>query len=301
MKRTWLLIFTLAVFSELRAFDTLTIRQIYNFEVGDTFDYSLHTTVSGNNNGIPTSTFLNTFSYIRNIITGKTTSSDSITYVISSRTFNTGAVSVWQIDTILLTHPDSIPTDTQQIFSPTDSPFPFINIGYQHTCSLFDSVHSIVPVFRDSAYNEVAWGSQAPVWGNSILQKGLGMTYYYSTNNDGVDPIANNYYSLIYYSKGNTQVGTPYYNSALGINDIANISTKIYPNPSAGRLNLSLNNASEFSAQFTITDMEERQLYLSSITQAETTHDISSLTTGLYIWRIVSDNTMIKTGKVSKK
>jgi hypothetical protein len=217
--------------------------------------------------------------------------------------FNADTPYSQQIDTILVTHTDSISIDTQLIFFSTNYLFPFINIGYQHICNLLDSANFIGSlVYWDSTYNDVAWSSLAPVWGDARFQKGLGMTYYYSTNNDGYDPIADDYYNLIYYSKGNTHSGTPYYSSTLRINDLANISNvKVYPNPTSELLTLSVTNAGQYNAQFIITSIFGQEIYSMPVTQDESTCDISKLSAGMYMWRMVSDNSIIKTSKFIKQ
>ena len=73
MKRILLLLFILISLSKVKASDTLTVRQIFNFNVGDTFDYAYNFSFSGG---------FNSRTYSRFVITSKTTSigNDTITY-----------------------------------------------------------------------------------------------------------------------------------------------------------------------------------------------------------------------------
>jgi hypothetical protein len=50
-----------------------------------------------------------------------------------------------------------------------------------------------------------------------------------------------------------------------------------------------------------MTDILGQEVYSLPVTQSETTHDISKLSAGMYTWRVVADNNIIKTGKVVKE
>lgn len=88
-----------------------------------------------------------------------------------------------------------------------------------------------------------------------------------------------------------------------GINENLERQTTIYlyPNPTSDHLHLSFPGAQLCSAHLTLTDLLGQTVYSSAITDPETTHDISSLPSGIYTWRIVSDNTILKTGKLVKQ
>lgn len=307
MKRILLLLFTLLIFSGLKASDTLTIRQIYNFDVGDTFDYYTY----GVQGGYPDVPY-----YTTTIIVGKTLMTDSIMYIFSY----TGLIGN---DTVWVRHLDSNAVNSSFALSfstysnlntNNGGLLPFINIDLDTnteniSISLIDSAsvknnQCYFPSLRDipnwdSAGNDVAQNGLFYLYDR--FQSGLGVTYYQNSSNDGVDGLYAGYSELICYSKAGIHVcTTPYF--ALGINDLSNISNvKVYPNPASDQLQLSVTNAGQFNAQFIITDILGQQVYSSPVTQAETTQDISSLATGIYIWSIVSDNVIIKTGKVIKE
>ena len=75
----------------------------------------------------------------------------------------------------------------------------------------------------------------------------------------------------------------------------------LYPNPTSDQLHLSYSDAGAYNAQFIMTDILGQEVYSSPVTQSETTHDISKLSAGMYTWRVVADNNIIKTGKVVKE
>jgi hypothetical protein len=107
--------------------------------------------------------------------------------------------------------------------------------------------------------------------------------------------------TLIYFSNGTQTWGTPYYVLA-GINDISETSNiLLYPNPTSSQLHLSFTNASQYNAQIFLTDILGQQVYSSPITQSESTHDISKFPSGIYTWRVMENNAIIKTGKVVKE
>jgi hypothetical protein len=77
-------------------------------------------------------------------------------------------------------------------------------------------------------------------------------------------------------------------------------SISIYPSPSNSILSISI---SDLNKPFNISlfNLLGQEMYSSTISETETTHDISSLPSGIYTWRIVSDNTIVKTGKIVKE
>jgi|GEM_PF-4639561 len=86
------------------------------------------------------------------------------------------------------------------------------------------------------------------------------------------------------------------------INNIPNPSSiKIYPNPTTDLLHLSISDAVQLNTQLIITDILGQQVYSSPVKQSETTHDISKLASGIYTWRVLENNSIIKTGKVVKE
>jgi hypothetical protein len=87
-----------------------------------------------------------------------------------------------------------------------------------------------------------------------------------------------------------------------GISNIAgNQLINLYPNPSTGQVLLSISDASPYNAQLMLSDILGQAVYSSPISSSESTHDISSLSAGIYTWRLMQNNTIIKTGKIVKE
>lgn len=108
----------------------------------------------------------------------------------------------------------------------------------------------------------------------------------------------------------NTNLYSPYMDDTLagqctlltGINNLPSPSNiKVYPNPSTDQIHLSYTDAGATNAQFIITDILGQRVYTSTVSQSETTHDISGLSASIYTWRLVSDGATITTGKVVKQ
>ncbi|MBS1685527.1 MAG: T9SS type A sorting domain-containing protein [Bacteroidetes bacterium] len=78
-------------------------------------------------------------------------------------------------------------------------------------------------------------------------------------------------------------------------------SVYLYPNPTQGSVYLSLTDIAGYDGTFMITDFLGQQVYSSRISTGESTHDISSLPSGLYLWRLESDQGIIQTGKLIKE
>jgi len=158
--------------------DTLTIRQVYNFSVGDTFDYKDNTIDEDNY-------FANT-SYFRKVLLQKTYSAnqDSIYYkfiVLPSGNFELDTIS--NLDSIAIYHS-----------------------GYSDTCDgvSYGSEASTYPGYQSDTFR-----NNCGVWAIQIrFTKNLGRTFTYTSS---ADPTTIFQDELIYYSNGISSVGTPYY------------------------------------------------------------------------------------------
>jgi hypothetical protein len=96
--------------------------------------------------------------------------------------------------------------------------------------------------------------------------------------------------------------GIPYYNLPNGINDIAyNVLNNIYPNPTINQLHLSISDGSQYNSQLLLSDILGQTVYSSPISTSESTHDISNLSAGMYTWRLMQNNAIIKIGKIVKQ
>jgi hypothetical protein len=75
----------------------------------------------------------------------------------------------------------------------------------------------------------------------------------------------------------------------------------LYPNPTSDIVHLSFSESNQDHATLILNNLIGQQVYTSTISETETTHDISSLPSSIYTWRIVADNTILKTGKIVKQ
>ncbi|MCW3126316.1 MAG: hypothetical protein JWO03_1974 [Bacteroidetes bacterium] len=75
----------------------------------------------------------------------------------------------------------------------------------------------------------------------------------------------------------------------------------LYPNPTTDILHLSLPDAGKYNRHLTLINLIGQEVYSSPISDTETTYDISNLPSGIYTWRINTDQGIIKTGKVVKE
>jgi hypothetical protein len=291
MKRILLSLSILLTFSQAKASDTLTVRQVFNFNVGDTFDYKI---INFDILSSPFNTYPFFTVYQRYTIIAKDTSIYGSIKYMRQKLYP----SIIQ-DTILISH--------------LNNP-----IVYLQTQDSNNAYQKGISSNWDSIYNSVTISHLYPVPDcgcmhselDSFIQyeKGLGITcssystYYPNDATGTIDLILNTRDSLIYFSKGGMHYGTPYYNQPTGINYVNNISKiHIYPNPTSDLLHLSYSLITQPPPQFILTDILGQEVYSSSITPSETTHDISKLSKGIYTWRIAENNTILKTGKLIKE
>lgn len=165
------------------AIDTLTYAQIYNFNVGDTFDYRIN--VDDVNTGF---SYIN---YSRKVVTEKTYSINSDTLYIKYAATN-GAV----LNTDTITN-----MNEQAVYSVIDS-------SYEANCSRMEQYD--ITTYPGYTSNELIY-SCFESGSRYRFTEGLGRTQYcrsaIGNNGSGC-----NCYSeeMVYYSNGVTRVGTPY-------------------------------------------------------------------------------------------
>jgi hypothetical protein len=86
------------------------------------------------------------------------------------------------------------------------------------------------------------------------------------------------------------------------INSVANpeiSSISIYPNPTNGLITLSFQQFHKYNdVLFEVLSMDGRKLLSKPLQSEISTHDISNLPTGMYLYRFTGDGLMIKTGKL---
>ena len=267
MKRILLFIFILLSLSQAKASDTLTIRQVFNFNVGDTFDYKNQTADYDYN--------MFTTTYSRVVISQKAISpaGDSIIYNGTWVITNLDSIAVYQVDT-LWRHGWM-----------TNTPVYFDTITY--------------PGYNS---NQISSGSVDGGYDYTVSDS-LGETIFSSSMVANNPQYTNTYVSqLVYFSNGIQHFGAPYY-ILEGVNNLGKneLQIKLSPNPTSDKLNLSISDAGLSNTQFIIIDILGQEIYSSPITQSESTHDISKFPSGIYTWRVMENNAIIKTGKFVKE
>ena len=283
MKRILLSLFILLTFLQIKASDTLTVRQVFNFNVGDTFDY--RETHSNNCMNIYAQ------SYVRKVVISKSYNAGHDTLYYQ---YNVSGGGGWwpfsgnqffnmnRFDTI--TNLDSF------VIKPLLSPCAgCLSVNYDTTIYFGYASNSIdIRCFESGSF--------------SRYTKRLGMTYCNSYG--GGDPcgtsllIESDTYELIHFANDSMHFGFDLIDGMVDLSRTPNIH--LSPNPANGTLHLTLSDVSQ-SYQITLTDILGQEVYSSPITQSETTHDISKLSKGIYTWRISENNSIIKTGKLIKQ
>jgi hypothetical protein len=271
MKKILLLLFIVTSISVAKASDTLTVRQVYNFNVGDTFDYE--NVIRNYDLEIYTTTFT------RMIISQKTVSvnQDTIIYNTNWVITNLDSTAVYQLDTF---YRDPLLWSTGCTFFDTTT---FIFEG-----KFSNDIESIPLTTTESGYSYTVTAG----WGETDRYKS-------EISNNGVD-YNSDLTELVYYSNGTQTFGTPYY-TLEGVNNISNtLNIDLSPNPTTGTLHLSLSDVGQ-NYQFILTDLLGKEILSKPISQTETTLDVSNFASGIYLWRLVGKNGTIKTEKVVKE
>ena len=285
MKKTLILFVLLPLLFSARASDTLTIRQIFTFNIGDIFDYQTYHWVSfPPTTGFSATDYLFSYDCSEQIVTDRFYSPDSseVYYVLS---INQSTKSLSYIDTIRYGFMDSSIIAYDTVLPPSDTMSSY-NVNYTTDSSFSSYFHSTHYQF------------------NRVYKARLGLTYSDQTsftyNSLGVS--GDQYITrLVYYSTSWGHWGTPC-SVLLGSEDMASIeSIHLYPTPTSNVLHLNYPEASQHSTHLIITDLLGQQVYSSSITETESAHDISGLPAGIYTWRLITEQGTIKTGKVLKQ
>ena len=279
MKSMLLSFFVLLSLSQVRASDTLTIRQVFNFNVGDTFDYRL--TQFNQCVGFSTT------AYVRKIVIQKSYSiaQDTIYYQYNLPLGNGSPFFyVSQFDTI--TNLDSFAIHlTDSILSPgntagcTSARYDTTMMcGYASdstSISCFESAHFIRYTNR------------------------LGMTCFNMAG--GGDPCGSNgsTYELIHFMNDSMHCGFDILDGAFDLSKTPNVH--LNPNPTTDQIHLSISDMNGSDYQLTLTDLLSQEVYTSSITKSESTHEISNLSSGMYMWRVIENNAIIRSGKIVKQ
>ncbi|MBS1596374.1 MAG: T9SS type A sorting domain-containing protein [Bacteroidetes bacterium] len=279
MKKTLpLLIFLLAMLLG-KASDTLTVRQVFNFDVGDTFDYKIH------------------HDYWHHTSGGGTTYQDTGTaffrYIIIGRTFNTDSTSIQYI--LQNTYP-SLGSPNTLNYSHLDSSIIYYTTGASPFTGLLKAGRDSLNQLSDTIFY-----GQSGVFIHTIYKEALGLLKY-ETELDAEFFVEKYDSTLIFYSNGNMRIGEPYYDQLTGIKDeIDDRKIALSPNPVNAIVHLSFTHLYPNSTRLILTDVLSNQVYAADINSAESDHNISHLSPGIYLWRIESPTGTIRSGKLIKQ
>jgi hypothetical protein len=143
--------------------------------------------------------------------------------------------------------------------------------------------------FEDSCFFETN-----PTWGHEFnaYLKGLGGPYY--NNSYGVQYSYER--SLIYYKKDGISYGTPF--NLLGVDNQFEIqqSFTLFPNPAIDQVTISYHQEGIYTLEF--VNLLGKLVQTETITNSGQTINISSLNSGMYLYRVKVGKNIIQTGKL---
>lgn len=263
-----IVLFILFIASRAYAGDTLTRAEIYNFNVGDTFDYRIY-------NQQPV---LST-SYSRYTISAIEWSADSLTkYIVRMRLYPSPLI----LDTMIisdLSAAEVILDSITAIDSPTYCRNP--------SSYIIDSLDSFFGKKTNSCFYSfcsVNW------WGNKIFASGLGVV---SDNRWGGQLMYSFFDStlLVYYSGDSGTYGMPYTSFPTGVTEMnANNKVKLYPTLTDGNITIEAPDVPSLPFDLTIYDLQGKIALQMSVDNKKKIIQLPSLEDGLYFWRVNAES-----------
>ena len=85
----------------------------------------------------------------------------------------------------------------------------------------------------------------------------------------------------------------------VGISDLNESQVLVFPNPTAGELNIQITSTQEF--QFTLYNSLGEKIIEKTFSGKSNTFNLSAYSNGIYFYKIISEKNIIKTGKVIKQ
>lgn len=265
-----------------QANDTLTRAQVYNFSVGDTFDYRNYVDDYGGGECANPPYSNVSIRYTRYVIANIFYSADSsIKYIQRQQIFPQPVV----FDTLVIQNPP-----VYEVFADT--------IDYY----CYDLVASDTSQYHGRTYNLFWQYPRYPYHGspNELeFVEGLGMIL------SGVTFGAYGCYTtdtttLIYYHQGSETWGTPYSNFLTGIQSLSMSSGQIslFPTINNGAFNAKITNATLLPVNFALYDITGRQVKQLTLNNQNNNINIEPCNSGMYIWKAISLGQLIETGKI---
>lgn len=124
---------------------------------------------------------------------------------------------------------------------------------------------------------------------------GLG-AWYYDITGTFCDP----YNQFVYYKMGNSEVGTPLNFEVSGLESQPVSTVRIYPNPVDDVLHIDLEKKSGAKINLEIWNISGQIVFKEPI-QKQNTINISEFPAGLYLYRIMNENSLVSSGKILKE
>jgi hypothetical protein len=262
--------------------DTLTRAEVYNWAVGDTFDYK-HYEYSSSGSGSYFS-FHDTTYYQRFVITGIDWSVDSLSKKISrKRIFPTVSY-----DTLKLSYMNMYEIALDSVGDPPSGTYNCIT----DTVPDFWGFKANSVEYIPNSYYILRYKIFAKNLGNVLLRYWGGIhTYNFEDQT-----------SLVYYSGQNGTYGRPYKSWIAGLQDPnSDFSTiKVYPTITMDKLNIKAANDTK-GLIIIIYDMQGRAVKQVAVEHTDQVISIADLSSGVYVWRAVDRDNMQSTGRIVKE
>ena len=283
MKRI-LLLFFIFVAMNAKAGDTLTRAQVYNFSVGDTFDYRTHFIkyYGGYDHSYPDSEF--SITYSRYVITQVFYSPDSSTkYIQEERLFPL---------------PDLFDTITLQNLSGYEVDLDAVNCTINAPATIFiDSISQ----YHGRVTNTILQSLCMPAGEILGFGNGLGMVLNYQFSG-GCGPCYDEIFDstmLIYYAKGNEVWGTPFSDFATELqSNVADNFIQQFPTLNDGNFCVETTDGNLLPINLMIYDITGKKMEQILLTNTYSDISIEFKSRGVYVWKALTSNQLIQTGKM---
>lgn len=281
MKPLFLIFFLLIAFQSKATNDTLTRAQVYNFNVGDTFDYRHYYNAYGDNGGYDTTSI----SYMRYVITNNYYSLDSTTkFIVRQQLFPLPL----QVDTLTIQSLNGIVvlSDTGDCFS----------AGIQSDIITFEPTSQYYNRITNSSFLMCDYPiSEELIWG-----EGLGVVLQYTPQGTQIYGFTIDSVVLIYYSKGTETWGIPYYDFPSGLSQLypANNQITLFPTINTGQFKIKIANGNSPNYQLVVYDLTGQAVKTATLNNGISNIEMPNTSKGMYLWRVISEGAVLQTGKL---
>ena len=262
-------------FYSCQASDSLTRLEVYNFSMGDTFDYRHH----GHSDDRSTDAITNYVSFdtlMRKVVTGIYWSTDSsIKYIVRQRLFSAPVNYDTLVLNNLLGYEILVDSALWQASSISDSCMNYF--GQQTNCINFRS-----PPF---GWNSTTFARDL---GQVIALRWGGVTDY-----EFFDTL-----ELIYYSGGLGIFGTPYTSFSTGISTLSSFSgIKVFPTVNNGAFTIKISDETSLPVNFEVFNILGEEIMRVPLNGMKNEINIPG-SPGLYIWKATDQQNQFITGRV---